>query len=359
MSFHHPIDPPHPIDPANPLDADDDSAVDPDGGDWPLPQAGVESVAQQITVPSALSGQRFDAVAAHLFPDYSRTQLQAWIKQGALTLAGEPKKANVKVLGGETLHLTARLERPNPWQATAMDLDIVYEDASLLVINKPVGLVVHPAPGNYDNTLMNGLLHYCEAQAQLPRAGIVHRLDKDTSGLLVVAKTAKAQQYLVHQLQARTVKRQYCALVMGAIRYGGTLETAFGRDPKHRIKMAVLPANQGKPAITHYQVRQRFGQATAVTLWLETGRTHQIRVHMAHLGHGLIGDALYHGRALKTASLAPEALSAITGFGRQALHAERLGLIHPETGAACEWQIPLPADMQMLMAQLATWSPPQ
>lgn len=295
-----------------------------------------------LWVPDALAGQRLDQVLAQLLPQYSRSRLQAWIKAGQVLVDGgvaqEPKH---KLRGGETLVLEVL---PDPeWLAQVPEdipLDIVHADAALLVINKPAGLVVHPGSGNWSGTLMNALLHHDPGLAAVPRAGIVHRLDKDTSGLLVVARSLTAQIDLVRQLQARSVKREYLAVALGSLKGEGRVEAPIGRHPSLRVRMAVVPG--GKPALTHYRVLQSFQGATLVVCQLETGRTHQIRVHLAHLGHPLLGDPVY-GRV-------PPGLPVFT---RQALHAARLGLVHPLTGEAMSWEIPLPTDMQQLLEALA------
>lgn len=320
----------------------------------------MQQISEQAQVPASARGQRLDAVAADLFPAYSRAQLQGWIKEGALTVDGGQKKPNAKLIGGEALVLNAELQDTSVWLPEAMALDVVFEDQHLMVINKPAGLVVHPAAGNYTGTLLNGLLHHHPAAANLPRAGIVHRLDKDTTGLMVVAKTLAAQNHLVQQLQSRSVSRRYVAVVCGALSGGGTIDAPIGRDPAHRTRMAVLGKHStvAKEAITHYQVTEQFDHFTLVSLKLETGRTHQIRVHMAHLGYGLVGDATYRGRALKSAEIRPSLLESVKAFGRQALHARELGLIHPATGKSCSWRVPLPADLEQLIEQLRaedTW----
>lgn len=294
-----------------------------------------------------MAGLRLDMVAAEMFPDYSRARLQAWIKSGELTLNQRTVKPNTKVVGGESLHLNAEPEAQGEWQAEAMALAVVYEDESLLVVNKPADLVVHPAAGNYEGTLLNGLLHHCPALQQIPRAGIVHRLDKDTTGLMVVAKTLKAQAALVAQLQARTVSREYVALVIGMPPGLGEVEAAIGRDPNNRKKMAVVAA--GKEAVTHYRVIAQLGPLAWLALRLKTGRTHQIRVHMNHLGYPLVGDPVYGRRHLPEKELSAEQIHVLTEFKRQALHARALELIHPDTGASCRWQAPLPEDLSLLL----------
>ena len=304
-----------------------------------------------IQVPAECAGQRFDQIAADLIPDYSRARLQAWIKGGQLTVDGRTAKPKDKLFGGEQLQLRAELEPQGEWQAQKMDLDIVYEDDSLLVINKPAGLVVHPAAGNPDGTLLNGLLAHCAGQQNIPRAGIVHRLDKDTSGLMVVAKTLQAQADLVDQLKDRSVTRQYDAIVQGILSGGGTVDAPIGRHRQHRLKMAVLDFG-GKEAITHYRLQERFRGHTLVRCQLETGRTHQIRVHMAHIRHPLVGDPLYGGRGKLPAGASPELIQALQQFPRQALHAAELALIHPVTAEPMHWSAPMPQDMLQLLALL-------
>ena len=234
------------------------------------------------------------------------------------------------------------------WRPQPIALDIVYEDEQVLVINKPAGLVVHPAAGHADGTLVNALLNHEPALANLPRAGIVHRLDRDTSGVMVAARTLEAHHQLVAQLQARAVRRQYCAVVVGVMTGGGTIDAPIGRHPKQRKKMAVV-ASGGKPAVTHYRVARRFGHHTRVAVNLETGRTHQIRVHMAHQHYPLIGDPVYGGRPRIPAGASPALVSALRGFGRQALHAITLGFVHPTSGEALAFESPLPADMLALL----------
>ena len=305
-------------------------------------------------VPMESAGRRFDQVLAELFSDYSRSRLQAWIKEGAATLDGRAVRPRDKVEGGEEVVLTVRLEQDERCEAQPIELDVVYRDESIFVINKPAGLVVHPAAGNRDGTLQNGLLHLAPELATVPRAGIVHRLDKETSGLMVVARTLQAQKDLVEQLQARTVKRQYEAIALGEFSGGGRIEAPIGRHPVDRKRQAVLREGSAgaKPAVTHYRVTERFRGHTWLSVSLETGRTHQIRVHFAHLKHPLVGDPVYGGR-LKLPAGCSEALKAVLrGFKRQALHAARLGLIHPRSGEAMEWEAPLPADMVALIEAL-------
>ncbi|WP_346838851.1 23S rRNA pseudouridine(1911/1915/1917) synthase RluD [Microbulbifer sp. SAOS-129_SWC] len=311
----------------------------------------IEQLELDVQVPADLAGLRLDQAAAELIPDYSRARLQAWIKSGQLTVNGAVAKPKDKLFGGEQLQLRAQLEAQGEWRPEAMDLDIVYEDASLLVLNKRAGLVVHPAAGNPDGTLLNGLLHHCPALELIPRAGIVHRLDKDTSGLMVVAKTLPAQTSLVAQLKARSVSRQYDAIVQGVLSGGGTVDAPVGRHRQNRLKMAVLDFG-GKEAITHYRVQERFRAQTLVRCKLETGRTHQIRVHMAHIRHPLVGDPLYGGRPRLPAEAPAELVQALQSFPRQALHAAELALVHPDSGEEMHWSAPMPEDMLQLLELL-------
>lgn len=311
-----------------------------------------EKIEQSELVQESMSNQRFDQVANELFPDYSRSRLQTWIKAGLLTIDGRQGKSKEKLFGGETLTLTVELEPEGDWAAEDIPLDIIYEDDTLMVVNKPVGLVVHPAAGNRTGTLLNGLLHHNPDLINVPRAGIVHRLDKDTSGLMVVAKTLAAHTDLVTQLQARTVSREYEAVTIGVMTGGGRVEADIGRHPRQRTKMAVLDFG-GKEAITHYRVLERFEYHTHIRLKLETGRTHQIRVHMAHIGYPLVGDATYAGRFRVPKGASAELIEVLRGFGRQALHAAQLGLNHPSTGEYMEWSVPLPDDMLFLLDEVA------
>ncbi len=302
-------------------------------------------------VPPEAAGRRLDQVLAALFPDYSRTRLQQWLRAGQVTVDGKTPRPRDPVWGGERIVVTAVIEVETPWRGQQeIPLDIVYEDPALIVINKPPGLVVHPGAGNREGTLVNALLHYAPELVTIPRAGVVHRLDKDTSGLLVVARTLPAQKRLVEQLQARTVKREYAAIVVGVMTAGGSVEAPVGRHPRERTRMAVVPG--GREAVSHYRVLERFRAHTYITVQLETGRTHQIRVHMAHLHHPLVGDPVYGGRLRLPADCDPALREALRGFKRQALHAGALGLVHPESGEALHWKVPLPADMQQLLEAL-------
>jgi len=298
-------------------------------------------------VPDDLQGARLDQAAHQLFPEYSRARLQQWIESGELLINGKAAKSKLKVIGGETLTVNAEVEADTRWQAQQIQLDIVYEDDSLLVINKPVGLVVHPGAGNPDGTLLNALLHHCPTLAQIPRAGIVHRIDKETTGLLVVAKTLTAHTSLVDQLAEKTVTREYDAVVVGAMTGGGVVDARIGRHPTQRTKMAVVES--GKMAVTHYRIAQRFRGHTHVKCYLETGRTHQIRVHMSYIGYPLVGDPLYGGRLKLPKSASPELVDMLSHFKRQALHASKLELMHPETGEDMVFTAPLPEDIQQLL----------
>ncbi len=298
-------------------------------------------------VPDELAGDRVDQVLAKLFPEYSRSRLVRWLRSGQVTLDNQICKAKFRVSGGELIKVDAELEVESEVKAEPIELDLIYEDDQLLVINKPAGLVVHPAAGNPDGTLQNALLHLDASLAAVPRAGIVHRLDKLTSGLLVVARTLTAHSALVQQLQARTVHREYMALVNSILPAGGTIEAPIGRHPRDRLRMAVV--NGGKEAITHYRVEQRYAAHTLLRVRLETGRTHQIRVHMVHLHTPIVGDPLYGGRLKLPAGCSDGLRQVIRSFHRQALHAARLELIHPGNGEPIAWEAPVPDDMQHLI----------
>lgn len=307
-------------------------------------------------VPEELDGERLDQVAARLFPDYSRSRLQGWIKKGELLADGGQLRPRDKVDAGTQLSIDTEPEQAVAWQPQDIDLDIIYEDEHILVLNKPAGLVVHPGAGHPDGTLVNALLAHAPQMAQLPRGGIVHRLDMETSGIMVAAKSLLAHQDLVGQLEERTVKREYCAICIGVMTGGGTVDEPLGRHPKQRKKMAVLVVG-GKPAITHYRVAQRFGHHTRITVNLETGRTHQIRVHMAHKHYPLVGDPTYGGRPRIPKGASDELIAALRGFPRQALHAQALGLYHPETGEEMHFECPLPDDMVHLLDVLQREDP--
>tara|TARA_R110002110_G_scaffold415765_1_gene655136 strand:- start:14681 stop:15661 length:981 start_codon:yes stop_codon:yes gene_type:complete len=315
-----------------------------------------EKISLQAQVPEDAQGARLDQVAAQLFPDYSRSRLQAWIKSGQLQVDGAQCRPRDKVIAGAQLSVQAELEAEVSWQAEAIALDIVYEDDSILVINKPAGLVVHPAAGHADGTLVNALLNHEPELANLPRAGIVHRLDMETSGIMVVARTLPAHNDLVAQLQARTVRREYTAVCIGAMTGGGTVDAPMGRHPRQRKKMAVLSAG-GKTAITHYRIAQRFGHHTCIKVNLETGRTHQIRVHMAYRKYPLVGDPAYGGRPRIPKGASDELIDELRAFPRQALHARVLGLIHPQSGDEMTFECALPDDLAHLIDVLQREDP--
>jgi 23S rRNA pseudouridine1911/1915/1917 synthase len=311
-----------------------------------------EQIELSQTATMAQTGLRLDQAAAQLFPDFSRARLQDWIKDGQLTLNGATSRSKEKILEGDLLVLLAELEAAVDFLPEAMALDILYEDADVMVVNKPVGLVVHPAAGNYTGTLLNGLLAQVPSLANLPRAGIVHRLDKDTSGLMVVAKNLTAHQILVAQLQERTVSRHYQAVVQGVATAGGTVDAPIGRHHVQRQKRAVSEADDARPAVTHYRVVSRFRSHSHLSVQLETGRTHQIRVHMAHIGMPIVGDQVYGGRLKPPRGAAPALLDFLQAFKRQALHAGVLGFEHPATGEYMQWEAPMPLDMQELLRLL-------
>ena len=302
------------------------------------------------TVPDSAAGRRFDAVLAELFPDYSRSRLSSWIKSGDALLDGEQVRPRDPVRGGEAVSLRVVQEVQTHSEPEDIALDVLYEDAHVFVIDKPAGLVVHPGAGNPTGTLVNALLHRDPALNALPRAGIVHRLDKDTSGVMVVARTLPAHTALVEQLSARAVHRQYLAVVVGALVSGGTANLAIDRHPRDRIRMAVR--DDGRDAVTHYRLRERFRAHTLLECRLETGRTHQIRVHMQHLKHPIIGDPLYGGPLKLPKGATPELVETLRGFKRQALHAETLEFAHPVGGEPVRCSALMPADMQALVAVL-------
>lgn len=301
-----------------------------------------------FVVPDECAGLRLDQALARLLPEYSRSRLQEWIAQQQVLLNGDPAVPKHKVWGGERLAVLPQVDpSDHPYLPENIPLDIIHEDDEIMVINKPVGLVVHPGSGNWQGTLLNALLYHEAGLSGVPRAGIVHRLDKDTSGLMVVAKTLTAQANLVRQLQERSVKREYLALVYGELRGSGSIDAPIGRHPTNRIKMAVTES--GKPAVTHYRVEKSYPGCTLLRCTLETGRTHQIRVHMSHLRHPLVGDALY----LKGQQKCIQALrDLLSGFPRQALHATRLALDHPASGQRMEWHAPMPYDMEQLLRRM-------
>ena len=306
--------------------------------------------ARTATVPDASAGRRFDAVLAELFPQFSRSRLTTWIKAGEVLLDGAVPRPRDPVMGGERVELNVVLDTQTEAEPQDIPLSVLYEDDQVIVVDKPAGLVVHPGAGNPDGTLVNALLFRDASLSTLPRAGIVHRLDKDTSGVMVVARTLEAHNALVEQLSARDVHRQYLAVVVGALVSGGTADAPIDRHPRDRLRMAVR--DDGRDAVTHYRLRERFRAHTALECRLETGRTHQIRVHMAHLRHPILGDPMYGG-ALKLPKGASETTAGmLRGFRRQALHAETLEFRHPTSGEAIRCSAPLPDDMQALLKVL-------
>lgn len=302
-------------------------------------------------IPDHLFGKRLDQVLAEMFPDYSRSRIKEWILADAVSVNGTVhNKPREKVLGGEQVDILAELAEDERFEAQDIELNIVYEDEHILVINKPAGLVVHPGAGNSDGTLLNALLHHCPGIAEVPRAGIIHRLDKDTTGLMVVAKTIPAQTHLVEAMQAREITREYEAVCHGAMTGGGTIDEPIGRHPTKRTHMAV--SQSGKPATTHFRVMEKYRAHTRLRLRLETGRTHQIRVHMTFVNHPLVGDPVYAGRPRPPRKADEYLLSVLRGFKRQALHAAMLRLAHPVTCEILEWHAPIPDDMVQLNAAL-------
>jgi 23S rRNA pseudouridine1911/1915/1917 synthase len=296
-----------------------------------------------VSIPAEYGGMRLDAALAKIFPEHSRSRLQGWLKDGHIRLDGAQRDAKHKVWGGEMVSMETQLAPQDlSVQAEDIPLNVVFEDDTLIVIDKPVGLVVHPGSGNWSGTLMNALLHHAPSLAEVPRAGIVHRLDKDTSGLLVVAKTLTAQTALVRQLQARTVRRHYLALAHGQVLQDGLVDAPIGRHMRDRTRMAVVGG--GREARTHYVIRERFTRCTLLECRLETGRTHQIRVHMANIAHPLVGDQVYGRKVSGDARL--------DSFSRQALHAWRLALEHPKSGEEMSWETPLPQDFSDLLESL-------
>lgn len=310
-----------------------------------------QQVQLTATVQESQLGQRLDQALAELFPDYSRSRIKEWILEERVSVNGQTvSKPKEKVLGGECILVDALIEEETRWEPQDIALNIVYEDDDIIVINKPRDLVVHPGAGNPDGTVLNALLHHYPAIADVPRAGIVHRLDKDTTGLMVVAKNVPAQTRLVEALQAREITREYEAVAIGIMTGGGTVDAAIARHPTKRTHMSVYP--MGKPAVTHYRIMERFRAHTRLRLRLETGRTHQIRVHMAHITHPLVGDQLYGGRPRPPKGASEAFIQQLRDFDRQALHATMLRLHHPISGELMEWHAPLPDDMVALVAAL-------
>ena len=304
----------------------------------------------QIIIPSRMKGARLDASLAEMLPDYSRSKITAWIKSGDALINGKIFKPKDKTSGDEIVFLTLNQKQSNDWIAEEIPLNVVYEDEDIIVINKQFGLVTHPGAGNWTGTLANALLYYDPTLSRLDRVGIVHRLDKNTSGLMVVARNEKSQKYLVEQLQNHSVDREYSAIVYGHMIAGGTVDEPIGRDSRDRVKQAV--SQSGKEALTHYRAIDRFKSHTHVKAILETGRTHQIRVHLSYVGHSLIGDPMYGGRVRFPKKASEELKKALLNFKRQALHSKKLTLKHPISGEAMSWKAPLPDDMKELLSVL-------
>ncbi|MEE8528750.1 MAG: 23S rRNA pseudouridine(1911/1915/1917) synthase RluD [Gammaproteobacteria bacterium] len=299
-------------------------------------------------MPEEQAGKRLDQALAELFPDYSRSRIKAWIDAGQVLLDGKPPRPRTRVRGGEEVALKAVIESVEvPVEPQQLKLDIVFEDADLIVVNKAAGMVTHPGAGNPRDTLQNGLLGHDPTLSALPRSGLIHRLDKDTSGLLVVARTVPAVTRLTRAMQSRAIERQYIAVCRGVMTAGGTIEQPVGRHPVDRTRMAVH--ERGRPAVTLYRVVQRYRAHTRCLVRLETGRTHQIRVHFAHLGFPLVGDKTYGGRLAVPRGATERLAESLRAFRRQALHASRLTLDHPSTGERMEWQVPLPTDLAELV----------
>jgi len=309
-----------------------------------------QTIIEKFNIPEELKGLRIDQAIAKLLPDYSRSQLQKWLLSGAILVNNQQVNLKKKVQGGELVELNATIVPEQRWEAQALPLDIIYQDDEIAVINKPADLVTHPGAGNADGTLVNALLHHIPETQTLARAGIIHRLDKETSGLLVVAKTLHAHNALTKALQAREIHREYECIVQGKLISGGTIDEPIGRHPKNRLQQAVITS--GKPAVTHYRIIERFQHYTHLKVILETGRTHQIRVHMAHIGFPIVGDPLYGGRKRTPKNLPVELKTVVNDFKRQALHAKRLILTNPSTGEKQTFIAPAPADFMALLNQL-------
>jgi 23S rRNA pseudouridine1911/1915/1917 synthase len=303
-----------------------------------------------ILIPDRMSGQRLDFSLSIMLPDYSRSKITAWIKSGDALINDRAFKPKDRAIGNETVRLTLSHKDNIYWAPEPINLNIIFEDEDIIIINKPFGLVTHPGAGNLTGTLANALLHYDSNLSKLDRAGIVHRLDKNTSGLMVVSRNVKSQRFLVDQLQSHSIHREYSAIVYGHMISGGLIDESIGRDPKDRVKQAILV--NGKEAKTHYRVIDRFKSHTHVKAILETGRTHQIRVHLSHIGHPLIGDPIYGGRVRFPKQASQELKDALINFNRQALHSKKLSLTHPVTGESMTWKSDLPSDMQELLKTL-------
>jgi len=309
----------------------------------------------KIIIPERMTGQRLDVALSEMLPDYSRSKITAWIKSGEALINHKPFKPKDKVNGSEMVELTISQKQNNDWVGEDIPLNIIFEDDDIIVLNKAVGLVTHPGAGNWSGTLANALLHYEPKLATLDRAGIVHRLDKNTSGLMVVSRNEKSQKYLVEQLQKHSVSREYSAIVYGHMVAGGTIDEPIGRDTKDRVKQAI--SSHGKEAITHYRVIDRYQNHTHIKAILETGRTHQIRVHLSHIGYPLMGDPMYGGKVRFPKKADVILKEAIVNFKRQALHARKLTLTHPISGELMSWKTPLPEDMLALLDVLSAYDP--
>lgn len=311
----------------------------------------IQRLQKQLIIPGEYHNQRIDSVLAHLLPDYSRSQISHWIKSGEIYLNQKPCKPKDKICAGDLISIDTQLNTVNnnfdQSAAEEIPLNVIFEDDEVLIINKPANLVVHPGAGNREHTLLNALLHHAPALRHIPRAGIIHRLDKDTTGLLVIAKSLTAHTSLIRQMQARDIQRHYLTLVQGHVISGGTIATGFGRHPRNRLKMAVL--EQGREAITHFAVKKQYQEFTLLDINLMTGRTHQIRVHLAHINHPVFGDPLYGGRMKFPANASPELRTQLQKFKRQALHACSLTLFHPQTKKELTFSAPLPDDFQLIV----------
>ena len=304
----------------------------------------------KIIIPERMKGERIDVAISKMLPDFSRSKIHTAIKLGDTVINGKKFKAKDKSNGSEVVSFTIQKNNNNQWIAEKIPLNIIYEDEDIIIIDKQSGLVTHPGPGNWSGTLANALLYYDQNLAKIDRAGIVHRLDKNTSGLMVVAKNLKSQKYLTEQLQAHSIHREYSAIVYGYMISGGSIDKPIGRDPKDRVKQAII--NNGKEALTHYRLIDRFKNHTHVKAILETGRTHQIRVHLSHIGHPLIGDPIYGGRVRYPKKASQELKESLKNFERHALHSKKITLVHPISGEVMSWKSSLPVDMTKLLKVL-------